>query len=90
MSKDWWDDLPHHPANQKEVEPKFTSKDVKDITDVTIDGIDFKDHPDYCDAYISEATWFNFDCTDEELEIINEDRDFVYDKVLEYLQGLGE
>ncbi len=45
-------------------------------------------YPDYCDAYIEEAEvcengeWR--DATDEELDIINDDTDFVYEAALDY------
>jgi len=47
MSKDWWDDLPHHPANQPDAKIKFTSEHLHEVENVEIEGIDFKDHPDY-------------------------------------------
>ena len=29
---------------------------IHQLADVELDGVDFKDHPDYCDAYLSSAT----------------------------------
>lgn len=51
--------------------------------------VDFEDHPDYCDAYICEA-WIEEngverELTDEELQEVNEDSQFVYDKLIEQL-----
>ena len=31
--------------------------DVKQVTDIEFEDIHHADHPDYCDAYISEATY---------------------------------
>jgi hypothetical protein len=90
MSKDWWEDLPHHPANQKDVEPEFTSEDLKDLTSVEIEGIDTKDHPDYCDAFVANAVWFDRELTDDELEVVNNDSDFVYKHTMEHVEFLND
>jgi hypothetical protein len=55
------------------------------ITGVSIDGIDHSDYPDYCDAYIDEAFYNGIPLTEEQLEELNEDRDFVYNKVMDFL-----
>ena len=60
--------------------------DYTKITDVEIDGIDPNDAPDYCDAYVSAATYeyepgkFR-DLTDDELEELSMDGEFVYSHV---------
>ena len=53
------------------------------IEDVEIEGIDYKDAPDFCDAFIASATIDGREATEEELDQLNEDQDFVYEKVLE-------
>ena len=55
------------------------------IDNITFDGIDFKDCPDYCDAYIDSAYYEGREMTEEELDVLNEDRDFVYEKLMEHL-----
>ena len=91
MSKDWWDNLPHHPANQKDdVEPEFTSEHLKDLTSVEIEGIDSSDHPEYGDAFVAKAVWFDRELTDDELEIVNNDSDFVYKHTMNHLENLGD
>jgi hypothetical protein len=57
------------------------------IDDITFDGIDHSDCPDYCDAYISGAFWKNgVALTEDELDQLNsQHRDFVYEKLIEYL-----
>ena len=74
--------------------------DLSRVCDVEIEGIDPKDHPDYCDAYISSALYKELDgdtgpnsmethsvsyrdLTDKELDWLNEQRDYVYEKVME-------
>ena len=62
---------------------------VQEIADVDVDNIDYEDYPDFCDAYISSALvlvdgdWR--DATESELDILTEDRDFVYEQVQNYL-----
>lgn len=62
---------------------------VQEIADVEVDGIDTADYPDFCDAYIDSAVvkengvWR--EATDDELDILSEDRDFVYEQVQNYL-----
>ena len=59
--------------------------DLSQVEDVEIDGINPRDYPDFCDAFILEATYKGREMTDEELEALNEDSDFVHDKVMESL-----
>ncbi len=48
------------------------------ITNVEIGGLDKKDHPDYSDAFIVSADYLGKPMTEEQLEEINKDTDFVY------------
>ena len=50
-----------------------------------IDGIDTRDYPDFCDAYICGATIDGVEATPEELEEINENSQFVYDAVINWV-----
>lgn len=59
--------------------------DYSKVTDIEIGGIDTKDYPDFCDAYISNATYHGREITEEELEELNEDGDFVYQQVIKHL-----
>jgi len=59
--------------------------DLSQVEDVEIDGINPRDYPDFCDAFILEATYKGREMTDEELEALNEDSDFVYEQVMESL-----
>ena len=56
--------------------------DFKLVDNVIVDGIDYKDYPDFCDAYISEADYNGKPMSDEMLDDLNTDyRDFVYEQV---------
>jgi len=52
---------------------------IKELIDnVYVQGIDTLDYPDFCDAYIESADYDGVAMTEEELEELNEDGDFVY------------
>ena len=53
------------------------------IDNVDIDGIDFADYPDFCDAYIVSADYDGREMTDDEIELLNGDGEFVLEKVFE-------
>jgi len=59
--------------------------DYAKISDVEVDGIDTADYPDFCDAFISYAEYDGREMTDEELDVLNEDSDFVYSAVESHL-----
>ena len=55
---------------------------IKDIYDIEVDGVDTRDYPDFCDAYISDATYDGEPISNELLEQLNYDTSFVYDQVI--------
>lgn len=59
--------------------------DYSQIEDVEVDGIDTRDYPDFVDAFISSATYMGRDMTDSELDVLNDDGDYVYQKVQDQL-----
>ena len=59
--------------------------DLREVTEIEIEGIDTRDYPDFCDAFISDCLYKGIPATDHELDIINEDSDFVYECVQEEL-----
>ena len=59
--------------------------DYSKIDNITFGGIDHKDCPDYCDAYIENADYDGRPMTDEEIDELNRDGDFVYEKLMDYL-----
>ena len=59
--------------------------DTSQVTEIEIDGIDHLDYPNFSDAFILNATYKGREMTDEELEALNEDSDYVYEQVMEEL-----
>lgn len=59
--------------------------DYKLIKDIEFDGIDHRDYPDYCDAYIVRAEYNGEEMTEEQLELLNDDKDFVYEELMNYI-----
>jgi hypothetical protein len=55
------------------------------IDNVQIDGIDTNDYPDFCDAYIVSADYDGREMTDDEIELLNDDSDFVSEQVYEWI-----
>jgi hypothetical protein len=55
------------------------------IDNVEIDGVDTADYPDFGDAYIVSADYNGREMTDDEIELLNDDGDFVLEKVYEYI-----
>jgi hypothetical protein len=51
------------------------------ITNIDLDGIEPWDAPDYVDAYIDSASVDGRKATDEELDQMNDDGQFVYDQL---------
>ena len=56
------------------------------IENIVFDGVFHDDYPDYCDAYILSAEYNGEPMTEEQLNVINEDSTFVYQKLIEHLQ----
>ena len=59
--------------------------DYKKITNVVLDGIDFEDYPDFCDAHIVSADYDGEPMTEDQIDKLNEDSDFVYTEIEEFL-----
>jgi len=57
----------------------------KIITDIQVAGIDTNDCPEFCDAYIESAKLNGKEMTEEQLEAINENKDFVYEAIQKQL-----
>jgi len=61
---------------------KYTLNSGLVATDFDVDGIDTRDYPDFCDAYICDASVIENgewrDATDDEIDELNEDGDLVY------------
>ena len=59
--------------------------DFSKITNIKVEDIDHSDCPDYCDAFIASCDIDGRDATESELEEINDNPDFVYEAVMDYL-----
>lgn len=55
------------------------------ISNIELGGIDTNDYPDFCDAFIESAEYDGVELTDEELDELNCNSEFVYDCVLKHL-----
>lgn len=58
---------------------------IKKIENIDFEGIDFKDAPDFCDAFISSADYNGLEMTDEQLENINYNSDFVHEELYKFI-----
>ena len=55
------------------------------IDNIEVDGIDTTDYPDFCDAFISSADYEGKEMTEEQLDKLNQDSDFVYECLQNHL-----
>lgn len=55
------------------------------IDNIEVEGVDFSDYPDFCDAFIASADYDGVEMTDDQLDQLNDDSDFVYQCVLDQL-----
>jgi len=55
------------------------------IYDIEFDSIDYNDYPDFCDTFICSAYVNGRKLTDDELDELNNDREFVYNALQNYL-----
>ena len=59
--------------------------DYNKISNIEMGGIDYSDYPEFCDAYIGSAEYDGKEMTDEQLDEINDNSDFVYSCVEEFI-----
>ena len=55
--------------------------DYKKIDNIEVDGIDTCDYPDFCDAFIASADYDGVKMTEQQLDELNEDLEFVFQSV---------
>ena len=55
------------------------------LENLEVEGIDTRDYPDFCDAYISYAEIDGRKATEEELQELSDDSQFVHELVWERL-----
>jgi len=59
--------------------------DLNKIENIEVDGIDTADYPDFCDAYIAAAEYNGKELTDEQLDVLNNNSNFVYSCVVDLI-----
>jgi hypothetical protein len=59
--------------------------ELSKVTNIQFDGIDHRDYPDFCDAYICYAEYDGEPMTDEQLEELHENIDFVYNELMNHI-----
>jgi len=59
--------------------------DYSKIHDVDVEDVDTGDYPDFCDAYIESAYYGDRLMTEQELQVLNDDGDFVLEAVWDHL-----
>jgi hypothetical protein len=59
--------------------------DYSKISNVFVGGIDMEDYGDFCDAYIESAEYDGREMIEEELEVLNENSQFVNESVFSQL-----
>lgn len=55
------------------------------IEDIELDDIDTKDYPKFCDAFVTSATYNGREMSEDELDELNEDADFIHEEVYKHL-----
>lgn len=59
--------------------------DTTKIDNIQFEDIDHSDYPDFCDAFIAEADYDGRPMTEYELDELNENREFVHEKLMDKL-----
>jgi len=59
--------------------------DYELVSNVSLGGMDYRDAPDFCDAYIESADYAGEQMTADQLDELNEDRDYVYECIIDFL-----
>lgn len=59
--------------------------DYEKIDNIEFENIDYGDYPDFFDAFISSADYDGIAMTDDQLDELNDDTSFVYEKLMEHL-----
>ena len=56
--------------------------DYGKVRNIVFEDVDHSDAPDYCDAHIVSAEYDGVEMTYEQIELLNNDSDFVYDSLI--------
>ena len=60
--------------------------DTSKVDNVVVEGIDMKDYPDFCDAFISSADYDGVPMTEEELDELSNDGEFVFQSIMDHIR----
>ena len=79
-----FDNDPRNPVHDPMIEYKEDKEvlDYDDIDNVFVGGVIMSDYPKFTDAFIDSADYRGEAMTEEQLDILNEDSDFIYNAVL--------
>jgi len=55
------------------------------ITNVQFEGIDHADYPEYCDAFIASAVYDGIPMTEDQLQEINNNQEFLHKELHNFL-----
>ena len=76
--------------DDEQMQPLFGGKEI-DFSSLDIADIDGRDYPDFSDAHVVYANFTDgTKLTDEELEMLNNNRQIWDDKVMDHASGMGE
>ena len=67
---------------EKIIKPQL---DLTKISNIILKNIGFEDYPEFCDAYIAYADYDGREMDDDELDILNENYDFIYEAIMKQL-----
>lgn len=59
--------------------------DLSKISNIKFEDVDYSDYPDFCDCHISYAEIDGVPLTEAELEDLNDERDFIHEKLIDNL-----
>ena len=59
--------------------------DYELVSNISLGGMDYRDAPDFCDAYVESAYYAGEPMTADQLDELNEDRDYVYECIIDFL-----
>lgn len=55
------------------------------IDNIAFDDIDYGDYPKFTDAYIDSADYDGEPMNDDQIDMLNDNSEFVHEKLMEYL-----
>jgi len=59
--------------------------DYELVSNVSLGGMDYRDAPDFADSFIESADYKGEQMTTDQLDELNEDRDYVYECIIDFL-----